>query len=162
VNSWLVVIGDRDALWWVLSEGRMAFPVKRQWRVVSELDAGDALYVYTTRGAFHSPTKDRGRVIATATADGPAGPLDSPFELGGRVFPLGCAITVAELAPWREGVELAPLRGSLSSLPSEPGGYAMALRTPLVRLTTGDARKLSARLQQVTRPPGEVIEGYRR
>jgi hypothetical protein len=54
-----------SAIAWVLSEGRMAFP--RTSRVeVTRLAVGDELFIYTTRAAFGSPTRDRGRVIGRA------------------------------------------------------------------------------------------------
>ena len=94
MNYWLCTIGDRDALWWVLSEQRMAFPMKRRRRTLDELEAGDALYLYTTRGAFGNPTRDRGRVIGRATADQAVRPLDAPFSsasaLSQSVVPSHC------------------------------------------------------------------------
>jgi hypothetical protein len=163
MTPWLCVIGDRDALWWVLSERRMAFPVSRRRRALSELQSGDALYLYATRGAFHNPTRDRGRVIGLASVDEEVRELAEPFELDDRVFPVGCGITVETLSPARTGVELAPLRERLKGLPSAAGAYQMALRQPLLRLTPADARLLDRELAKVAAgAPEDAIESYRR
>jgi hypothetical protein len=140
----------------------MAFPVTRRRRALGDLEAGDALYIYTTRGAFRSPTRDRGRVIGRATANEPVRELDGPFKLGERVFPVGCSITVETLAPLREGVELALLRERLDGLPTPVGAYQMALRQPLVRLTSADARVLDKALADVVTSLVAAVESYRR
>jgi hypothetical protein len=163
VTSWLCIIGDRDALWWVLHERRMAFPVARRRRAIDELDAGDLLYLYTTRGAFHNPNRDRGRVIGRASADERVHNLAAPFELDEREFPIGCTITLHMLAPRRTGVELVPLREKLKALPSVAGAYQMALRQPLLRLTPADARLLDRKLENIIEHPLDAaVESYRR
>jgi len=63
--SFLLVIGDRDALGWILAEQRMAFPTAQRAEVRA-LRIEDELFLYTTRGAFKNPTRDRGRVIGAA------------------------------------------------------------------------------------------------
>src|SRR6202051_2908697 len=65
--GYLLVIGERDALAWVLTTQRMAVPDYRS-REVSALEPGDQLFLYTTRGCFHNPTRDRGRVVGVAKA----------------------------------------------------------------------------------------------
>jgi hypothetical protein len=129
---------------------------------LDDLDTGDALYIYTTRGAFHSPTRDRGRVIGRAIADEAVHELDEPFTLGERVFPVGCAITIESLAPQREGVELAPLRQRLGGLPTAVGAYQMALRQPLVRLAPKDSHVLDKVLANVVGSLDAAVESYRR
>ncbi|HKF79950.1 MAG TPA: hypothetical protein VKB17_03920, partial [Thermoleophilaceae bacterium] len=60
--TYLLILGEREALAWVLREQRMAFSARRA-RSASALTLGDRLLLYTTRGCFHNPTRDRGRVI---------------------------------------------------------------------------------------------------
>jgi hypothetical protein len=60
--TYLLVIGDREALGWILSAERMAFPDFRRAETRS-LKSGDRLLIYTTRGCFKNPTRDRGRII---------------------------------------------------------------------------------------------------
>src|SRR5450631_3387057 len=97
-SAWILVIGDRDSLAWVLAEGRTAFPATRA-RAVQRLKAGDKLFIYTTRGCFHSPTRHRGRVIGEATVLGPVLPLGQPVSFVDRIFPLGCDLRIDSLAP---------------------------------------------------------------
>ena len=154
----LVVIGERLALAWVLSEQRMAFPSYRA-REVSAVERGDDLLIYTTRGAWHNPTRDRGRVIAHARVTTPVMPLDPPVEVAGREFALGCGFKLLSLAPFRDGVELAPLVPELESL---PGGnaWAMRLRRPLVTLSDKDAELLKALLDELAGSPKRTLPSY--
>jgi hypothetical protein len=52
--SYLLVIGEREALAWVLRESRTAFPATRRAEV-DRLAVGDELFLLTTRGCFHNP-----------------------------------------------------------------------------------------------------------
>jgi hypothetical protein len=47
--TYLLVIGERSALAWILKSARMAFPHYRE-REVKELPPGDELLLYVTRG----------------------------------------------------------------------------------------------------------------
>ena len=66
--SYLLIIGDREALGWVVSSGQMAFPSVRRSEVRS-LGVGDELFLYPTRGASKNSTRNRGRIIGTAHVD---------------------------------------------------------------------------------------------
>lgn len=55
----LLVISNRQALRWILSEQRMAFSPSRN-KEPDTLFQDDKLVLYTTRGCFHSPARDRG------------------------------------------------------------------------------------------------------
>src|SRR5258708_10752130 len=90
-SSYLLIISDREALAWILSTQRMAFPPRRG-RSVPELQPGDNLLLYTTRGCFRNPSRDRGRVIARATVNSAVSHLDVFVEFGGRTFPVGCSL----------------------------------------------------------------------
>jgi len=62
-SVFLLVIGRREGLSWILGAERMAFPSKpRSSRATPEAD--DQLLLYTTRKCFGYPTRDEGRVIA--------------------------------------------------------------------------------------------------
>lgn len=154
----LVVIGERVALAWVLSEQRMAFPGYRA-REVAAVERGDELLLYTTRGAWHNPTRDRGRVIARARVTTSVRPLDPPVEVAGREFALGCGLRLLSLSALREGVELAPLVPVLESLPNG-SGWAMRLRRPLVTLSDKDAELLRTRLSKLASPPDRTLPAY--
>jgi hypothetical protein len=160
-NSYLIVIGDRGPLWWILSEGRMAFSEQRAARSASALRPGDKVYLYTTRGCFHNPTADRGRVIGEATVTTAARPLDEPVVFGDREFPVGCTLDINALAPAREGVELAEVAPSLHAF-RVPERWSVYLRRALVPIDDHDARLLSTRLKPLTTQPHEVLSGYQR
>src|SRR5262245_6430447 len=93
-RGYLLVLAEREALAWVLRHSRMAFPARPRRREVMALKTGDDLFLLTTRGCFHNPTRDRTRVIGQATPLGPAVQLDEAYELHGRVFPLGCELRI--------------------------------------------------------------------
>src|SRR4051812_27138171 len=103
----------------------MAFPALRR-REVTGLRAGDELLLYTTRGCFYNPTRDRGRLIGIATATSAVTDLDTAVHLAGRDFPLGCDLQIERLAPLREGVELAPLVARLRVFP-DPASWSVRL-----------------------------------
>lgn len=154
----LLVIGERAALAWVLSEQRMAFSANRRTDA-ARLRIGDHLLLYTTRGTFHNPTRDRGRVIGEARVLAPVEPLPEPVVLDGREFPLGCPLAIERLAPLRSGVELAPLVPTLESFP-DPATWSARMRRPLVPLTSNDAERLRRALREVAGPPEAVLASY--
>ncbi|MGW3246560.1 hypothetical protein [Streptomyces sp. NPDC001070] len=49
MRSYLLILGKREAVAWVLRERRMAFPPGRRVEV-TRLEPGDELLIYTTRG----------------------------------------------------------------------------------------------------------------
>ena len=161
MTSYLLVVGDREALGWILTESRTAFPSPGRSEV-SALSPGDDLFLYTTRGAFRNPTRDRGRVIATAQVAGPVVCLDVPVRFGEREFPVGCALSIEHLAPFGKGVELAPLVGELDAFQSAGSAWSIVLRRPLVRLTGGDSGVLNAALAEVgaTAPTANLSAAY--
>jgi hypothetical protein len=81
------VIGDARPLAWVLAEQRMAFPTWRRHQVAA-LEIGDELFIYTTRGCFHNPNRDRGLVIGLALVSLDVRDLPKPVVFGERRFSL--------------------------------------------------------------------------
>jgi hypothetical protein len=158
MTSYLLVIGEREALAWILRESRMAFPATRRPEV-DALTEGDELFLLTTRGCFHNPTRDRTRIIGRATARSAVSTLHEPVELVGRSFPRGCRLTIDSLAPYLDGLELAPLVAKLRAFDgTQP--WAMRLRRTLVPLTTADAALLRPRLASVAGDVEEHRETY--
>ena len=60
----LLVISDREPLSWLLTEQRWALTTGRAAKAPAE---GDELLLYTTRGCYRNPTRDRGLVMGRAT-----------------------------------------------------------------------------------------------
>lgn len=156
--AYLLVISEREALSWILAEGRTAFPGTTR-REVEQLSVGDHLFLLTTRGCFHNPTRDATRVIGTATVTSPVVKFHDPVEVAGRSFPRGCDLEIGPLAPYLTGVELAPLVEAFEAFGGRTA-WGMLLRRPLVRLTTPDARLLMGQLQRVSRSRVETLPEY--
>lgn len=159
-SDYLLVIGDREALGWILAEQRTAFPDARRPEV-RRLDVGDRLYIYTTRGCFKNPGRDRGRIIGRATVASITHLLPEPMVFSGREFPIGCDLQIKSLAPFGEGLDLADLTAELDALSGAPGGHwAFRLRRPLVQLSSADASLLNERLGPTVKSRADVLERY--
>ena len=156
----LLILGDRDGLNWVLQNERMAFPAHRGL-AVSALRPGDVVLLYATRGCFRNPGRDRGRVIGSADVISAVERVDPAVEVGGRTFPLACDLRLVSLAPWGEGVELAPLVDRLRVFPDKTAWTAW-MRRPLLKLPDQDARVLVRALRKVAGPPSLAVESYDR
>lgn len=143
-QSYLVVLGDRDAIGWVLREERMAFPSTPQAEVAA-LRQGDRLFLYATRGAWRNPTRDRGRIIGLARARSSVRRFDEPMEIVGRSFVSGCDLAIDGLVPYPGGVELQPLVAQLDAFP-KPQAWSIYLRRALLRLSDADSETLLAQV----------------
>lgn len=157
-GSYLVVLGERDAIWWVLYEQRMAFPAGRRAEV-ARLAPGDRLFLYATRKAWHNPTRHRGRVIGTATAATAVYRLDQPIEIAERVFHSVCELRVEGVVPYPGGLELQPLVERLDAFP-KPHAWSIYLRRPLVRLSDADCAILDQGLTPMLAPPDQALPTY--
>ena len=156
-GAFLLVIGDREALGWILREQRTAFPAERQ-RMAWTLKPGDRLVLYTTRSCFRNPTRDRGRVVAAPVVSTSVRDLDPPVVFGGKSFTSGCDLVIEQLAPWDEGPELGLLVPKLHTF---PGSWAMHLRgRALVRLDDHDYRVLERELSRVVVPREDALRAY--
>jgi hypothetical protein len=83
MSTFLLIIGDREALGWILDARRTAFSGAHRSEVRS-LNLGDELMLYTTRRAFKNPNRDRGRVIGIARVTSEVTQLNQPVLFGGR------------------------------------------------------------------------------
>ncbi|MCX5267445.1 hypothetical protein [Streptomyces sp. NBC_00199] len=158
MRSYLLILGEREAVAWVLRHQRMAFPARRRAEV-GQLEAEDELLIYTTRGCWHNPERDRGRVIGRAYATSPVRPLQAPVEIAGRVFESGCELDVRTLTPYLTGVELAPLVERLAAFPAK-SSWSIRLRRPLLELPVEDAELLRGCLADAESPADELVDGY--
>jgi hypothetical protein len=136
----------------------MAFPPGRS-RLVSRLAKGDRLFLYTTRGCFRNPTRDRGRVIGEATVTSPVVTLEKPVVFGDRSFPLGCTLSLAGLAARDAGPELRALVDRLHVFP-DPKTWSVRLRRVLVPLDKHDAGLLHRELAPSMRPAADHLHDY--
>lgn len=152
----LLVISDRDALGWILSQQRMAFAPSRH-HLIDTLTTGDRLALYTTRGCFRNPTRDRSRVIGTATVTTPLEPLVAPVTFGDREFTRGCSLRVERLARVDQGPELTAL---VSRLDTFPQAWAIHIRRTLVPLDSHDFKIIESALEPVGTSREEALPSY--
>lgn len=158
-RTYLLVIGEAAALAWVLAEQRMAFPASRRSQAMA-LEIGDELLVYTTRGCFHSPGRDAGRVMGLAQVTTHVRDLPEPVVFGERRYTSGCALAIQGVAALREGVELSPLVTELHVFP-DARTWGMQLRRPLVLLDEHDASLLRRQLSALLEPLDRHMDAYR-
>lgn len=159
-NPHLAVIGDREALVWVLENERIAFPRPRYHHIFPTLAEGDVLYLYTTRGCYKNPTRDRGLVIGSAVVGGPMTTAEDPLHIGDRELPLEAPITVQTLAPVERGIHLADEVARLSSFP-KPASWSVYLRRSLLQLTEKDAQRFDRLLRPYAGRATDQLAGYR-
>lgn len=158
-SAHLLIIGDRAALSWVVTEQRMAFPAGRA-KAARALEEGDEIFLYTTRGCFRNPTRDLGRVVGRARIASPVRVLEKPVVFGERNFTEGCRLQVSDLARFRDGLVLRDLVPRLSVFP-DPATWSVRMRRAALTLPPGDAALVRRELAPLLHPYGEVVEDYR-
>ncbi|MGN9911106.1 hypothetical protein ACTMTJ_26475 [Phytohabitans sp. LJ34] len=159
-RSYLLILGDRDAIAWVLREQRMAFPATPRAEVAA-LAVDDRLLLYATRGAWGNPTRDRGRVIGSATVRSTVRALDEPLEIAGRSFHSGCDLRIDGLVPYPGGVALQPLVGRLAAFP-KPEAWSVYLRRALLQLPQPDVDLINEQLAPLLQRRREALATYPR
>lgn len=157
-QTYLVLLAEREAVSWVLANQRMAFPASRA-ADARQLRVGDRLLLYTTRGCFHNPTRDRGRIIAEASVAQAAREPSDPLELIGRTFTLEVGLQIASAAPIHRGVVLSELVERLDVFPNKAAWSARMRRTTL-KLGRRDSVLLLAELRPLLIPLSEALSGY--
>lgn len=157
-QAYLLILGSRDGLAWVLQKERMAFRQANASRA-ERLEPGDRLFLYTTRSAFGNPARDRGRIIGEAEVTSNVKQREKAALIGGQPFTHDCQIALRGLAPFREGVELTPLIDELEVFP-DPDAYSAKLRRPLLALPAADDKLIRARLKAHVRDPNQTRAEY--
>jgi hypothetical protein len=159
-QSYLLPIADREPLAWILREQRTAFGENRA-RDARALEVGDVLYLYTTRGCFRNPTRDRGRIIGRATVRASARREARLPSFGSREFPYVVELRIETLAPFREGLELAPLVPRLKRTFPDPASWSVRMRRALVPLDGRDAAEIERRLALLVVLYEQALPSYR-
>lgn len=159
-HAYLLPIADREPLAWIIRDQRTAFAEHRA-REATALEPGDVLLLYTTRGCFRNPTRDRGRVIGRAVVTAPADRSRRAPKFGGREYPYVVELSIESLVPLREGVELAPFVSRLRRTFAEPATWGVRMRRALVPLDTRDARLVERELKTIARPYEKSLSSYR-
>jgi hypothetical protein len=154
----LLLISDREPLAWLLREQRFAMPANRASSAPTD---GTQLLLYTTRGCYRNPGRDRGLVMGVATVAGDAEVLDEPVRFRDREYQVGFGLAIDGLAEPHDGVELAPLAGELDALP-EPATWSVGMRRTLLPLSDRDARLILDKLEPKLRNRSDVLADYLR
>lgn len=121
-RRWIWIFGEVAGLRWVVDNQQMAFPPASRARA-RRIRAGDRAVLYTSRGAFHNPTRDEARLAGLATVTG-ACKLSEEIEIAGREFTWACPITVDVLLPERQGPSVRALAPSFTSSSAPKRGVA--------------------------------------
>lgn len=158
MGSYLLIIGDRQALAWIVSAERMAFS-RQTSSLAASLQPHDNLLLYTTRGCFGNPRDDRGRVIGHATVRSAVAQLDKPVTFGQRTFTAGCSLSLHRLTPFRKGLELLDYVPRMHAFPN-PDAWSAHLRRTLVALDDHDYDLLLRPLNKIAVAPREAIPDY--
>lgn len=158
-HAYLLPIADRTPLAWILREQRTAFAEHRA-REAAALEPSDVLFLYTTRGCFRNPTRDRGRMIGRAVVTTAAKRVRRAPTFGDREYPYVVGLAIESLAPVRQGVELAPLVPLLRGTFPDPATWSVRMRRALVPLDPEDAESLDRELWSVARPYPEHLDSY--
>ncbi len=152
----LLVISDREPLAWMLRTSSFAIPVGR---ASSAPRVGDSLLLYTTRGCYRNPTRDRGLVMGAARVVSEATALAEPVRFGDREFGIGLGLEIDGVCPVHTGVELGGLQGRLELLPTA-GPWSYRMRRTLVRVSERDEKVIRELLEPMLHPVGDVLAGY--
>ncbi len=152
----LLVISDREPLWWLLSEQRFALP--ESWRHRAP-QPGHRLLMYATRGCYRNPGRDRGLVLGTATVTA-SRTTGEVVQFRGRDFPVGMRLRITGVAPPHASVELGPLAGTLDALP-HPATWSVRLRRALVPLSDHDEQLVRDKLDPLLQPRTCILSAYR-
>lgn len=157
-TAYLVVLGERDAIRWVLEQQRMAFPATPRSEVAA-LSPGDQLLLYATRGAWHNPGRDRGRIIGSATPLSAVRVLETPIEIAGRSFHSTCDLRIEGVVPYPGGLELRPFVDKLMAFPKRHA-WSIYLRRALLQLPEDDLVLLKRELQPLLVPRDRAFTTY--
>jgi hypothetical protein len=155
-STFLLILATPEGLAYVLREGQMAFPPTRR----IQLEVGDQVFLYTTRGVFRNPMRDPGRVVGTAEIMSSVAPLASQREIAGRVYTSGCDLKITGLAPLGKGVVLADLVERLEVFQRYPHAWSARLRRSILLLPPRDAEAINALLEPTLLDPSEIAGPY--
>jgi hypothetical protein len=129
---WLIVLGEKTALEWVLQNQRMAF---RAHVPTTELRVGAPIALYVTRGAFHSPVRDESHIAALGKITSEV--RSEPVEVAGELYQSWCSLSLEVSSPLRRGLPFRPLVDQLEFIRKKQG-WSMYLKRTLVQISDRD------------------------
>jgi hypothetical protein len=155
-RPFLLILGDADALSYVLRERRMALTPKRR----IPLTRGDIVFLYTTRGIFGNPGAGRGLIIGHAEIISDIVKFESGLRIADRFYTSGCQLAITGLAPLGEGLELRQIVDELETFHPHPKRWAFRLYSSFVQLSPKDASVIEERIQPLLQDPEYVSQAY--
>ncbi|MDV8015621.1 hypothetical protein R4P70_30315 [Rhodococcus sp. IEGM 1241] len=158
----LVVLGNAEAVRWVLKNQRMAFSEVGR-RTASRLSRGDTLVFYAgvkcwpALGGKVRPKA--GIMIGSAVVLTEVARLRTAAQVGGRKFEYGCEVFFERLAALGSGLSISDVKNDLE-LTAGRANYGQVLRRTPILLSSADTALLSARLESVTAPYEDSVGAY--
>lgn len=145
---WVWVFGEIAALRWVVEHQRMLFAHHQQRRLTT-MRAGDRAVLYTSRGAFHNPTRDEARPVGLATVQGDPAQADQAVGFGDREFTWACPIGIDLLLPERTGASGRDLVPTLD-LVKKPHVWSSYFHQSPIRIGPDDFARMAGALTAAT------------
>lgn len=156
-QAFLLTLGSREGLRWVLQNRRMAFTTSSG---ALQLDVGDRLFLYASRRCYGDRVGNRGLLIGEAKVSSSVRSLERSVNLDGRSLSYECGIDLVRLAPFGEGVDFAELVPRLTVFPDKRW-WSARLRRSLLKLPDADAALIATTLPKAP-PAKKAIAGYLR
>lgn len=135
------MLGNRTAMEWVIDRGRMA--VGPRVRTLPAI--GDRLVLYTSRGAFHNPTRDRAQILALGVTS--SEPDNRRVVVAGAAYARSFAIDIDVMAEPRRGLDFLPLVPRLDFIHNR-ASWGGALRRPVVHIGDKDYKTIAAAFRE--------------
>ncbi len=128
----IIVIGEKNAIEWVLKTQRMAF---RDTARTTHVHSGDRIALYTTRGAYGNPTRDESQIIALGRFASDV--QNKQAVVNDVTYTKSCGLTITDQLEPRHGLAFRPLVAQLEFVRSKRG-WATYMRRTLVPINDRD------------------------
>jgi hypothetical protein len=155
-GGWLVVLAEKEAIRWVLDNGRMAFSEGLCSRAAA-MDEGDPIVLSVARGAYHNPTRDQSHILGIARAASRTRRLRTPLELAGRSFSCVLDLSFDLILEERVGTPFKPLVSNLLFI-RRPEVWGHYLRAGLVRITKRDVSTFERAIAKAARKTSSISQ----
>jgi hypothetical protein len=149
---WVWVFGEIAALRWVIEHQQMLF-ADHQQRRLSTMRAGDRAVLYTSRGAFHNPTRDEARLVGLATVKARPSQPQSSTAFGVREFTWACPIDLDLMLPERTGASVRALVPELDMV-KKPHAWSSYFRQSPISIGEDDFARMAEAIVAAVPPTG--------
>jgi hypothetical protein len=129
---WIIVLAERRAAEWVLSEERMAF--RRNARA-DRLQVGDGVAIYVSSHAHHTPHQDEAQIVSIGEVASPT--REDRIEVADTTWDIVCELSLERILPLRQGVAFRPLVSRLQFIRNK-SAWPSYMRRTLVEMPKRD------------------------